>query len=101
MQSAVSAAVMPLWADPDLAATSPEVPQRIVSILTKCTNGTSRISAQPLSRTGLRAAFQPDPTVVRQISEMGFPQQRAEEALRRVRTLRAAVPCAGGQEPRS
>ena len=75
---------MPLWAEPDLAATSPDAAQRIVSILTKCINGTSRVSAQPLARPGIRAAFQPDPEVVQQISDMGFPQPRVEEALRRV-----------------
>ena len=85
VQSAVSAAVLPLWADPELAATSPEVAQRIVSIMTKCINGTSRVTVPSLARAGIRAAYQPDAGVVQQIVEMGFSAARAEEALRRVR----------------
>lgn len=85
LQSAVSAAVMPLWGRPELAATSPEVAQRLVSILAKCTNGTATVSSQGAARAGLRAAFQPEPSTVQQIVEMGFSHARAEEALRRVR----------------
>ena len=105
MQSAVSAAVLPLWADPELAATSPEVAQRIVSIMTKCINGTSRVTVPSLARAGIRATYQPDASVVQQIVEMGFSAARAEEALRRVRccpadrnaTHLAVSPCDGSR----
>lgn len=75
---------MPLWEDADLAAMSPEVAQRIISILTKCTKGIDKASMSPLGRSAVRPLVQPDPAIVQQIVEMGFPAARAEQALRRV-----------------
>lgn len=75
---------MPLWADADLAAMSPEVAQRIISILTKCTKGIDKVGVAPLGRSAVRPLVQPDPGIVQQIVEMGFPAARAEQALRRV-----------------
>lgn len=84
LQEAVSAAVMPLWAKPELVSTSPEVAQRIISVLTKCTKGIDKTGPSPLSRAGARPSMQPDPAIVQQIVEMGFSSARAEMALRRV-----------------
>ena len=75
---------MPLWADADLAAMSPEVAQRIISILTKCTKGIDKAGTSGLGRSAVRPLVQPDPTIVQQIVEIGFPAARAEQALRRV-----------------
>ena len=83
LQEAVQTAVMPLWANPDLESMSPDVAQRIISILTKCTKGIDK-SGPSLSRASVRPVVQPDPAIVQQIVEMGFSSARAEHALRRV-----------------
>ena len=85
VQDAISAAVMPLWANPGLASMLPEVAQRIISILTKCIKGIDKNGASPLGRAAVRPVVQPDPAIVQQIVEMGFSSARAEFALRRVR----------------
>lgn len=84
---------MPMWANPDLASLSPEVAQRIISILTKCTKGIEKTGASPLGRASVRPVVQPDPAIVQQIVEMGFASARAEMALRRVRLPPHAVSC--------
>lgn len=81
-QETVSAAVLPLWANPELASLSPDMAQRIISILTKCTKGTERVT--PVTRPAARQPAQPDPATVQRIVDMGFSAPRAEEALRRV-----------------
>lgn len=75
--------MLPLWANPNLASMSPDMAQRIISILTKCTNGTEGAAAPP-ARPTARQPVQPDPATVQTIVEMGFSAARAEEALRRV-----------------
>ena len=79
----MSAAVLPLWANPELASLSPDMAQRIISILTKCTRGTQGAAAAQ-ARPAARQQAQPDPATVQTIVEMGFSAVRAQEALRRV-----------------
>lgn len=83
---------MPLWANPDLAGMLPDVAQRIISILTKCTKGIDKSGAASLSRASVRTIVQPDPAIVQQIVEMGFSSTRAEYALRRVSSWSVIVP---------
>jgi hypothetical protein len=87
----VSAAVLPLWANPELASMSPDMAQRIISILTKCTKGTERVT--PVTRPAARQPAQPDPATVQRIVDMGFTPPRAEEALRRVIFSWPSVQC--------
>ena len=106
LQETVSAAVLPLWANPELASLSPDMAQRIISILTKCTRGTQgAAAAQP--RPTARQQAHPDPATVQTIVEMGFSAGRAQEALRRVchalgfRQLRMIRACRSRKSDRS
>ncbi len=83
MQATVLDAVLPVWSNPHMAATSVAGSGIVTHILKKCTEETKPLPAAP-SRAQQRAEMTPDPAIVQQCVEMGFSEARVQEALRRV-----------------
>lgn len=91
VQASIVGAVAPVWRNERLAAAPPAIMTQVVSVLNSCAEGTASAATvllRPSGRdragaVGLRG-FQPDPSMVQIIQDMGFSQARAELALRRV-----------------
>lgn len=88
VQATIVKAVLPLWSHPQLSRCSFGIIQHVITILTDCSTGTSTVSAV-LSRasSAARPTAAPDPAMVQNIVDMGFPRARVEETLRRVSFL--------------
>jgi hypothetical protein len=88
LHSHILAAVLPLWSHPKAAHAPAGVLTAMIRVLQTCAAGPSHASLvlryQQQGRPVQRVAPQPDAAMVTTITEMGFSQARAEEALRRV-----------------
>lgn len=87
----------PRVTNPSPSMTNPLLPQSLVSVMRNCMENTQQLQAAAAAAartagaaTG-RAPRQPNPAMVQHIVEMGFPQARAEEALRQVRGVLCSV----------
>jgi hypothetical protein len=88
LHSHILSAVLPLWSHPKAAHAPAGVLTAMIRVLQTCAAGPSHASLvlryQQQGRPVQRVQPQPDAAMVQTITEMGFSQARAEEALRRV-----------------
>jgi hypothetical protein len=88
LHSHILSAVLPLWSHPKAAYAPAGVLTAMIRVLQTCSAGPSHASLvlryQQQGRPVQRVQPAPDPQMVTTITEMGFSQARAEEALRRV-----------------
>lgn len=79
--SRVMTTVLEVWAHPSLPLAGPGLTAGLVTVLSHCAQGvsptaTNLLKANQTRTEGRATGFVPDPGVVRNIVEMGFPQVR-------------------------